>query len=324
MHTQSNLFNAAMKLKIGISACVLGQKVRYDGGHKQSDFCTATLLPFADFVPFCPEQALGMGVPRPAIRLMKNASEQIRLVNNKDSSIDHTDAMQALCAERLPQMADFSGYIVCAKSPSCGMERVRLVDEKGAQLGKVAVGLFTRELMQQYPWLPVEEDGRLLDAGIRESFVTRIYALAHWQQLMADGFSIGKLVKYHSQYKFVLLAHHPVAYRELGRLVAQGKLFAPAELANRYLISMQQALTQPTTRKNHANVLMHLQGFFKKVLSAEAKAELLQLIHQYRLGHIPLLAPLTLLKHHLRLHPDDYVACQRYLQPFPTELGVRI
>lgn len=312
------------KIKIGVSACVIGERVRYDGGHKLSDFVAGKLAGFADFVPFCPEQAIGLGTPRMAIRLMKFDDGAVRLVNNRDSSIDHTDAMIAVSRDRLPKLADLSGYVVCAKSPSCGMERVRLVDEKGGQLGKVAVGLFTRELMQAYPWLPVEEDGRLFDDGIRESFMTRVYALADWQQRMQDGFTVAKLVAFHSQYKFILLSHHPVAYRELGRLVANQQLFSKDELPQRYLTAFMQALAVPSTRKNHANVLMHLQGFFKKVLTADAKAELLELIHQYRLGHIPLLAPLTLLKHHLRLNPDDYVAAQRYLQPFPTELGVRI
>lgn len=309
---------------LGISSCLLGQRVRYDGGHKLSLFCQQQMAPFVDFASFCPEQALGLGTPRQAIRLMKMPDGMVQLVNNRDASLNYTDAMQALTEQRLPGMAAFAGYVVCAKSPSCGMERVRLVDHEGTLLGKIGRGLFTHQLMQRYPWLPVEEDGRLLDQGIRESFLSRVYALHHWQQLMADGFSIGKLVTFHSQYKFLLLAHQPVAYRALGRLVAQAKLFNKDELPARYLTDFMQALSQVSSRKNHSNVLMHLQGFFKKVLSADAKAELLTLIHQYRLGQIPLLAPLTLLKHHLRLHPDDYVAAQRYLEPFPTAIGVRI
>jgi uncharacterized protein YbgA (DUF1722 family) len=190
-------------------------------------------------------------------------------------------------------------------------------------LGKVATGLFTQRLMQKYPWLPVEEDGRLLDADLKENFITRVYALHAWQQMLATGFSIGKLVEFHSQFKFLIMAHHPTAYRELGRLVAQAKLFAIDDLAQRYLLEFMRALKQLATRKQHANVLMHLQGFFKKMLSPAAKQELLSLIHQYRLGHAPLMAPLTLLKHHLSLHPHQYVAAQRYLLPYPPELGLR-
>ncbi len=312
-----------MKIQIGISACVLGEKVRYDGGHKNSPFCTAVLSSFVQYVPICPELAIGMGIPRPAIRLMKTAQGDVRLVNSKDISIDFTEKMHQFTDETLPGLAQLSGYIVCAKSPSCGMERVRLVDEQGALLGKVATGLFTQRLLQKYPWLPVEEDGRLLDADLKENFITRVYALHAWQQMLASGFSIGKLVEFHSQFKFLIMAHHPTAYRELGRLVAQAKLFALDDLAQRYLLDFMRALTQHATRKQHANVLMHLQGFFKNMLSAAAKQELLSLIHQYRVGHAPLLAPLTLLKHHLSLHPHKYVAAQRYLLPYPVELGLR-
>ncbi len=312
-----------MTIQIGISACVIGEKVRYDGGHKNSAFCSDILHNFVSYVPVCPELAIGMGTPRPAIRLMQSRAGEIRLVNNKDSSIDFTDKMLAFTEAKLPSLQQLSGYIVCAKSPSCGMERVRLVNEKGELQGKIATGLFTRQLMQKYPWLPVEEDGRLLDAELRENFITRVYAIHAWQQQMKDGFSIGKLVSFHSQFKFLIMAHHPTAYRELGRLVANAKLFAPDELAMRYLLDFSRALKQQATRKQQANVLMHLQGFFKQMLSPDAKQELLQLIHQYRLGHAPLLAPLTLLKHHLRQHPQAYVAAQRYLQPFPAELGLR-
>lgn len=312
-----------MTIQIGISACVLGEKVRYDGGHKNSEFCSDLLTKFVQFVPICPELAIGMPSPRPAIRLQQNSDGEIRLVNSKDNRIDFTQQMHSFTERVLPQLQQLSGYIVCAKSPSCGMERVRLTDPSGALLGKVGIGMFTRQLMQRYPWLPVEEDGRLLDPALRENFITRVYTLAAWQQVLATGFTIGKLVEFHSQYKFLIMAHHPVAYRSLGRLVAQAKLFAPTELAERYLLELMQALRQLATRKQHANVLMHLQGFFKKMLSASAKQELLELIHQYRLGHAPLLAPLTLLKHHLRTFPHQYVAAQQYLQPFPVELGLR-
>ncbi len=312
-----------MTIKIGISSCVLGQKVRYDGGHKLSEFCVDRLGKLVQYIPICPEQAIGMPVPRPAIRLMKTELGDIRLVNNKDPQLDHTEAMLEFSKKAVASLTDISGYIVCAKSPSCGMERVRLVDEKGSFLGKIATGIYTQQLQQAYPWLPIEEDGRLFDEGLRESFMVRVFALHQWQQMLSSGFSVGKLVAFHSQYKFLVMAHHPVAYRELGRLVASAKLFAPEALQLRYLTDFMRALSQVSTRKQHANVLMHLQGFFKKVLSSDAKQELLELIHLYRRGHAPLLAPLTLLKHHLRLHPTDYVAAQRYLDPFPAELGLR-
>jgi len=312
-----------MTIQVGISACVLGQKVRFNAGHKALAFATEQLDPFVSFKPLCPEVALGLGTPREAIRLQLDPDQQVRLVNSKDSTIDHTEAMLDYADAVLPSLQHLSGFIVCAKSPSCGMERVKVTDPNGFPVGKVGVGLFTHQLMQRYPWLPVEEDGRLMDANLRENFITRVWACHDFQQLCASGFSVGKLVAFHSRYKFLVMAHSPVAYRELGRLVAQARLFSPGQLAQRYLLELMQALKQQASRKQQANVLQHLQGFFKHLLSAEAKQELLALIDKYRRGHIPLLAPLTLLKHHLAVHPHHYLAAQVYFQPFPDELGLR-
>ena len=312
-----------MTVKIGISACVLGDKVRYDGGHKASSFCMQQLAPLVQYVPVCPEMAIGMSAPRPAIRLQLDAEHQVHLVQSNNSAIDHTAAMLAFTEQKLPQLAQLSGYIVCAKSPSCGMERVRLFDAKGQQLGKLGVGLYTHQLMQKYPWLPVEEDGRLFDPALKENFICRVFSCYDYQQTMQDGFSVGKLVAFHSRYKFLVMAHSPTAYRELGRLVANAKLFAADELQQRYLLELMQALKNIATRKQHANVLQHLQGFLKHGLSAEAKQELADLIQRYRQGFVPLLAPLTLLQHHLKQQPNAYVSTQRYFAPYPESLGLR-
>lgn len=312
-----------MTLKIGISACVLGQPVRFDGGHKASTFCLLQLKPLVQFVAVCPEQAIGLGVPRPAVRLQRDQQQQINLVQSRDPSIDHTSQMLAYTEQLLPELANLSGYIVCAKSPTCGMERVRLYDDAGQQLGKITVGIFTRQLMQHFPWLPVEEDGRLLDPALRENFITRIFACHDYQQQMHAGFSVAKLVSFHSRYKFLVMAHSPVAYRELGRLVASAKLFDGNELSLRYLTNLMQALKNIASRKQHANVLQHLQGFLKKSLSNTEKHELTDHIHRYRQGFLPLMAPLTLLSHHLRQYPNQYVTTQRYLSPYPEQLGLR-
>ncbi|WP_166839735.1 YbgA family protein [Rheinheimera pleomorphica] len=312
-----------MTVKIGISACVLGDKVRYDGGHKASSFCMQQLAPLVQYVPVCPEMAIGMSAPRPAIRLQLDAEHQVHLVQSNNSAIDHTAAMLAFTEQKLPQLAQLSGYIVCAKSPSCGMERVRLFDAKGQQLGKLGVGLYTHQLMQKYPWLPVEEDGRLFDPALRENFICRVFSCYDYQQTMQDGFSVGKLVAFHSRYKFLVMAHSPTAYRELGRLVANAKLFAADELQQRYLLALMQALKNIATRKQHANVLQHLQGFLKHGLSTEAKQELADLIQRYRQGFVPLLAPLILLQHHLKQQPNAYVSAQRYFAPYPESLGLR-
>lgn len=312
-----------MLVKIGISACVLGEKVRFDGGHKASNFCTQQLANFAKFIPVCPEQAIGLGVPRPAIRLQQNDKNQIRLVQTNDNSLDYTNQMLSFTEQLLPGLSDLSGYIVCAKSPTCGMERVKLYDKQGQNLGKVSVGLYTQQLMQRYPWLPVEEDGRLQDAALRENFICRVFSLDDYQQCMADGFTVGKLVKFHSRYKFLIMAHNPVAYRELGRLVASASVFQPDELSLRYLTDFMQAMQHIATRKNHANTLQHLQGFFKTVLNANSKQQLADTIHRYRQGYLPLMAPITLLQHHLLHYPNAYLSSQRYLQPYPEQLGLR-
>ncbi|MBZ9613577.1 YbgA family protein [Rheinheimera maricola] len=312
-----------MTIKIGISACVLGDKVRYDGGHKASIFCVQQLAPLVQYVPVCPEMAIGMSAPRPAIRLQLDDEHTVRLVQSNNTTIDHTSAMLAFTERKLPQLSELSGYVVCAKSPSCGMERVRLFDKKGQQLGKLGVGLYTHQLMQKYPWLPVEEDGRLFDAVLKENFISRVFSCYDYQQSMQDGFTVGKLVAFHSRYKFLVMAHSPMAYRTLGRLVAQAKLFSAAELQQRYLLELMQALKNIASRKQHANVLQHLQGFLKHGLSAEAKQELADLIHRYRQGFVPLMAPLTLLQHHLKQQPNSYVSAQRYFSPYPEELGLR-
>lgn len=312
-----------MTIKIGISACVLGEKVRFDGGHKASTFCLQQLAPVVDFVPICPEMAIGMPAPRPAIRLQLDDEQQVHLVQSNNNTVNHTGAMLAFSEKQLPKLSDLSGYVVCAKSPTCGMERVRLYDTSGQQLGKLGVGLYTRQLMQTYPWLPVEEDGRLFDPALKENFICRVFSCYDYQQSMRDGFTVGKLVAFHSRYKFLIMAHSTVAYRQLGRLVAQAKLFSAAELERRYLLELMQALKNIASRKQHANVLQHLQGFLKHGLTSEAKQELAELIHRYRQGFVPLLAPLTLLQHHLRLQPNDYVSSQRYFSPYPENLGLR-
>ncbi|WP_027671137.1 YbgA family protein [Rheinheimera baltica] len=312
-----------MSVKVGISACVLGEKVRYDGGHKASTFCLQQLAPLVEYVPVCPEMAIGMTAPRPAIRLQLDDEHNVHLVQSNNTSIDHTDKMLAFSQKKLPQLAHLSGYVVCAKSPSCGMERVKMFNANGDSLGKVGVGIFTRQIMQVYPWLPVEEDGRLFDPALKENFICRVFSCHDFQQAMCDGFSVGKLVAFHSRYKFLVMAHSPVAYRQLGRLVAQAKLFSPEELQQRYLLELMQALKNIASRKLHSNVLQHLQGFMKNLLTAKAKQELSELIHRYRQGFVPLLAPITLLQHHLSEHPNEYVSAQRYFSPYPENLGLR-
>jgi uncharacterized protein YbgA (DUF1722 family)/uncharacterized protein YbbK (DUF523 family) len=310
-------------IKIGISACVLGQKVRFDASHKQSRFVTSELGEYVNFVPVCPEVGIGLPVPRPTIRLVSN-EERLALVDSKDAGIDHTEAMQRFSRSKVAQLHELQlcGYVVCAKSPTCGMERVKVYKHQRAD--KEGVGLYTAELMRQMPWLPVEEDGRLNDPHLRENFVTRIYCLHDFYQSMQGKPTAGKIVAFHSRYKLILMAHHPHSYKQLGKLVANVKQYAPDEFFQRYRLGLMRALAHRASRKNNSNVLMHIQGYFKRVLAKGEKQELSQVIRDYRIGELPLLAPLTLLRHYLQRYPDAYLAQQAYLAPHPQSLKLRL
>ncbi|MEH0689910.1 DUF523 and DUF1722 domain-containing protein [Vibrio cholerae] len=310
------------QITIGISSCVLGEKVRFDSGHKISKFVTKELAPFFEFMPICPEVGMGMPVPRPTIRLMSN-DERIALVETKDSSKDHTDAMIRYSQQKVASLVDeeLCGYIVCAKSPTCGMERVKVYRKAGAE--NIGVGLYTQQLMEQMPWLPVEEDGRLNDPVLKENFITRVYTLRDFYDSMGETPTRGKIIAFHSRYKLTLMAHHPEAYKELGRMVANIKEYDIEEFYHLYRTALMQAVANRASRKNNTNVLMHIQGYFKRHLDKEQKSELRRVIDEYRVGLLPLLAPLTLIKHYLSTHPDEYLAKQKFLQPHPQELRLR-
>ncbi|NVD08846.1 DUF1722 domain-containing protein [Vibrio sp. JPW-9-11-11] len=310
------------QIKIGISSCVLGEKVRFDSGHKISKFVTKELAPYFEFVPVCPEVGAGMPVPRPTIRLISD-QERIALVETKDPSKDHTDTMIHYSKNKVAELESekLCGYIVCAKSPTCGMERVKIYSKNNSEA--IGVGLYTNELMKAMPWLPVEEDGRLNDPVLKENFITRIYSLNDFYQSMGDEPTRGKIVAFHSRYKLTLMAHHPASYKELGSLVANIKDYDIDEFYQLYRLGLMNAMSHRASRKNNTNVLMHIQGYFKRHLDKEQKQELRRVIDEYREGLLPLLAPLTLLKHYLSTHPDEYLADQAFLQPHPQELRLR-
>lgn len=309
-------------IKVGISSCVLGENVRFDSGHKISKFVTKELAPFFEFVPVCPEVGMGMPVPRPTIRLMSD-QERIALVETKDVSIDHTEKMMDYSKSKVAELSstELCGYIVCAKSPTCGMERVKVYKKGGAE--NIGVGLYTQELMKQMPWLPVEEDGRLNDPVLKENFITRIYTLRDFYDSMDGEPTAGKIVAFHSRYKLTLMAHHPQSYKELGRLVATIKEYDIDTFYQKYRVGLMNAVSHRASRKNNTNVLMHLQGYFKRDLAKEQKAELSGVIEEYRQGTLPLLAPLTLIKHYLAAYPDAYLSEQKFLQPHPQEMRLR-
>lgn len=312
------------KIPVGISACLLGDAVRFDGGHKRLAFAVDQLAPYVRFESVCPEMAIGLPTPRPALRLSKQQHSSPAMRYSNDDSVDVTDKMQRFSEQRVAELGHLCGYIVCAKSPSCGMERVRVYSENGKESRKNGVGLFTAELLRQMPWLPVEEDGRLNDATLRENFVERVYALYELNMLWRKGLTRGGLIAFHSRYKLSLLAHSQPEYRELGRFVADIEKWESLEaFAIEYRSRLMRLLAHKATRRNHTNVLMHVQGYFRRQLSSAQRQELAQLIDRYRQGMQPLLAPITLLKHYMAEYPDRYLADQRYFEPYPEALRLR-
>ena len=309
-------------IRVGISACLLGQEVRFDGGHKRDRYITDTLGKFFEWVPVCPEVEMGLGIPRETLRLV-GESEEPRLVFFKTGG-DITDGMKAWAKARLNALArlDLLGYILKSDSPSCGMERVRIYRATGIP-SKDGVGIFARALMARLPLLPVEEEGRLHDLPLCENFVERVFCYRRWRDLIAGGLTRGKLVTFHTAHKLLMLAHSPKHYTELGRLVANAKGLPLKELETRYGELFMIGLKVKATAKKHTNVMHHILGYLKRDLDARDKAELLTVIADYYQGLVPLVVPLTLFKHHLALTPVPYIQDQVYLNPHPKELMLR-
>lgn len=309
-------------IKLGISSCLLGNPVRFNGGHKQSQLCSDTLARHFEFVPICPEVAIGLGTPREPIRLVGDPDNP-SAVGTVHPELDVTDALTRYGERIAAEVNDISGYILMQKSPSCGMERVKIYQANGHPGPEGGTGLFARALMRALPDLPIEEDGRLNDPVLRENFLTRIFAYAEWQRLLSAGLTRKALVDFHSRYKYQLMATDPLQYKALGRMVATVGNTPLDEFAPPYFSQLMAALKKTASRGNHSNVLQHLSGYLKHDLGSEDKKELQHLITQYREGIVPLVVPLTLLKHHFRRHPDRYVANQVYLQPHPEDLSLR-
>lgn len=309
-------------IKVGISACLLGEPVRYNGGHKQSLLCKNELGQYFDYISICPEQAIGLGTPREPIRLVGDA-QQPRAVGTVTSTLDVTDALTQFSQRTVAGLEDICGYILMQKSPSCGMQRVKVYQVDGQGFSNDGAGIFAAALMQAKPLLPVEEDGRLNDPVLRENFITRVFAYAQWQQLLSSGLSRTKLYEFHARYKYQLMANSPADCTALGRLLANQQKTRLALVATEYFSLFMRALKKVATRGSHTNVLQHISGYIKHSLSADEKRELQRLISQYRNGIVPLIVPLTLLKHHFNRHPDRYIADQVYLQPHPENLSLR-
>lgn len=313
------------KIRLGVSRCLLGDNVRYDGGHQLDRFITGTLGRFVDFVPVCPEVECGMPAPREALRLVGDPAAP-RLVG-RESGRDRTAQMGQWAAIRLEALAreGLCGFIFKSGSPSSGMERVKVYPAAGDSqpISHKGVGLFARMFMERFPLTPVEDDGRLHDMGLRENFIERVFTVWRWRDMLEAGRSLGGLVDFHTRHKLLLLAHSPETYRRMGRLVAEGKVRAEEELFSLYQELLMQALGLLATASKHANALTHCLGYFKKRLGADEKQEMLEVIAAYRQGQVPLIAPATLLNHYVRKYGEPYLAGQVYLNPHPAELGLR-
>jgi uncharacterized protein YbgA (DUF1722 family)/uncharacterized protein YbbK (DUF523 family) len=312
----------ADRIRLGISTCLLGEKVRYDGGHKLDRFLTDTLGRYVEYVPVCPEVECGLPVPREAMHLAGDP-ENPRLMTIK-TKIDKTDQMTRWARRRVAELEkeDLAGFIFKSKSPSSGMERVKVYDDRGVPSGHGA-GMFARIFMEHFPLLPVEEEGRLHDPVLRENFIERVFTLARWREAMAQSRSRGAVIEFHTRHKLLILSHDERRYRELGRLVARAKDMPLNELLEEYRARLLEVLKFKTTPKKNANVLMHILGYFKEQLSSEEKKELLDVIDLHRNGIAPLLVPLTLVTHYVRKFREPYLMNQHYLNPHPIELQLR-
>ncbi len=311
------------KIKIGISSCLLGNPVRYDGGHKLDRFLRDTLGQYVDYFPVCPEFECGLGVPREAMRLEGNAGAP-RLMTHKTRK-DITDTMLAWAQKRVIQLEaeNLCGFIFKSDSPSSGMERVKVYDAKGMP-AKTGVGLFARTFMEHFPLLPVEDEGRLHDLELRENFIERIFTLQRWRDAKnAAGGRRGALVDFHARHKLLLMSHSLKHYTSMGKLVADQKKYSMNELLTQYEAQLLDAVRIKTTPAKNVNVLHHMMGYFKKELSAGEKQELLGVIDQYKAGYLPLIVPVMLLNHLVQKYNQPYLKDQVYLQPHPLELKLR-
>lgn len=311
-----------MAIRIGASACLLGDEVRYDAGHKRDAFLTQVLGPLVEWVKVCPEVEAGLGTPRESMRLVDEGG-RLRLLTVK-TGVEHTDAMTAYSARRVVALDDddLCGYVLKKDSPSCGMTRVKVYGGKGPA-AKTGVGVFARALMDRFPHLPVEEEGRLTDPRLRDNFIERVFAYRRLRDLFESRWTVGDLVRFHTAHKLVLLAHSTQAYTRLGRIVAGAKGVDREALRTRYTDGFMGALCEMATPKRHTNVLQHMVGYFKTTLDTDSRTELLAAIDDYRLGLVPLIVPITLLRHHVRVHDVSYLAGQVYLAPHPKELMLR-
>jgi len=305
------------KIKIGISACLMGEKVRFDSGHKNNTYIQGTLSDYFEFTSFCPEMDIGLGVPRQAIRLV-SSEEGVRCIGSRTPELDVTELLYQSAEKKKRWHEELCGYILKKDSPSCGMERVKLYKSEMAE--RKGVGLYAERLMENFPNLPVEEEGRLGDARLRENFIQRVYIFSRWKSVKQNGFSLSQLQNFHARHKYIFMSHDQIMAKQLGNLLANGSATELEDLSSTYLTEMMALLKKVASRNNHVNTLQHIQGYLKKQLTADDKQEMQASIEAYRRGLLPLIVPITLLRHHFRLYPNAYITESFYMQPHPGEL----
>jgi uncharacterized protein YbgA (DUF1722 family)/uncharacterized protein YbbK (DUF523 family) len=310
------------RVRIGISSCLLGERVRYDGGHKKDEFLTNHFGRYVEWVPVCPELEIGLGVPRESLRLVSD-SEGTRLVAPA-SGLDHTERMRAWTKQRIAQLADqgLCGYVFKRSSPSCGLERVKVYRGTGL-LHRQGRGLFAAGIVDQLPNLPVEEEGRLNDPRLRENFVSRVFCYRRWMDLQDAGLTRARIMEFHAHHKFLLMAHDQSGMRKLGNRIGQAdRRVSPKRLGTEYFDAFSEVMRHTPTRRNHTNVLQHLAGYFSGELGADDRAEMTEVIDRYRRGLLPLIVPITLIRHYVRKLDIEYLKGQVHLDPHPDELNL--
>ena len=309
-------------LRLGISRCLLGDEVRFDGGHKRDQFLIDVLGRYVEWVPVCPEVEAGLGTPREAMRLVGNPHRpRLMTITSKR---DHTQAMESMLDERLDSLRtlDLSGFVFKRGSPSCGVERVRVYTAQGMP-SHSGVGIFAKAFRDEFPLVPIEEEGRLCDPVLRENFIERVFCYRRFQDLVKNGVTRQALIRFHTIHKYLLLSHSPQYYKTMGQLVAQAERYQPKDLTVKYGELLMKTLEMKATVRKHVNVLQHLLGYFKNRLTAQEKVELLGVIDDYHRGLTPLIVPLTLIKHYVHVFDVGYVREQVYLNPHPKELMLR-
>jgi len=310
------------KIRLGISACLLGENVRYDGGNTHDRFLTDTLGKYVEYVPICPEVECGLPVPREAMRLEGDLVSP-RLIRTHTRE-DMTDRFMKWSETRAAELdeEDLCGFIFKSRSPSCGIERVKVYDERGVP-AKKGTGMFAKAFIKRFPLIPVENEDRIYDPELWENFIERIFTLRRWRDAAAKGKTRGDLVAFHTIHKLQVLSHSTKHYRLMGSLVAKANELPIKELYRQYQILLMEVVQLKATPKKNTNVLMHMMGYFKKELTSGEKQELLEVIDNYRMGYIPLIMPVTLINHYARKYDRPYLKGQIYLNPHPMELQLR-